>query len=106
MRVLNSHTLLNIRVSQKTFEFIKDKVPFLENKMPFEFGSTDSIMKDRVAVCHDFQLKKLAEIANKKSYTFVSRDPIAEMMSVECELNAAYSECQKSKAHFVYVMAE
>ena len=112
MQIVNSLKLLNVRVSKPVFEFIKANAAFTEDKIPFEHGVDNSLLKDMVVISYDFHIEKLTRIASKNSFApgWASQEGVKnaekQWIPIEKELNKLYVAMQNEKAKFAYIMVD
>lgn len=113
MRIVSDYKIVNVRVSQPTFEFIKVNAPFVEDKIPSLFGSNESLLKGKVAICHDFDIAKMIENLEKRSYMHQPNQITQEMDAVtkgelerKSELGKLFEYMKNNKFTFANIMAE
>jgi len=113
MRIVSDYKIVNVRVSAPTFGYIKVNAPFVEKNIPSLFGQTESLFKDRIAICHDYDIEKMMKDIEKRSYMHVPNRITSVMDAVtkkelECqaELSKLLSYMKNNKFTFANIMEE
>lgn len=105
MRVINDYKLVNVRVSGPTFEFVKSNAPFILSQTPSETSNKDTLLKGQIIICHDYDIEKLMQILDKRSYE-VSETVIKAVLVLKAELNDLLITMKRGGYIFTHIMAE
>ena len=104
MEVINDFKIINVRLKQPTFEYLKNNAPFVEAGIPSEHGRIDSLLKDKIAICMDFHVEAMIKHLDERSNVTHSVVIVKEVLALKLELSQLWSTMKRGGFLFAYVM--
>lgn len=66
----------------------------------------ESLLKDKVAICHDFDIEKMMKHLEERSFVTNSQAIVKEVLDTKAELSKLYSAMKNGGFLFAHIMQE